>query len=74
MNYCCRLQEAAEDESDQRQLLVVVKADVQGSVEAVCEAVARLSSDKVRLGPLHMQLGRSACSGSKCTAFYNSEI
>ena len=31
----------------------MVKADVQGSVEAVCEAVARLSSDKVRLGPLY---------------------
>jgi translation initiation factor IF-2 len=41
------VQEDAEGDSDRRQLLVVVKADVQGSVEAVCEAVARLSSDKV---------------------------
>lgn len=27
----------------------MVKADVQGSVEAVCDAIARLSSDKVLL-------------------------
>jgi Translation-initiation factor 2 len=68
LNRSCRLQEDVEDESDQRQLLIVVKADVQGSVEAVCEAVARLSSDKVRLGPLCMQLGRSAACGSVCTS------
>lgn len=42
------LQEAHGEEGlDRRQLPIVVKADVHGSVEAVCDAVARLSSDKV---------------------------
>ncbi len=41
------MQEAdGEQGLDRRQLAVVVKADVQGSVEAVAQAVERLSSDK----------------------------
>jgi translation initiation factor IF-2 len=54
-----------DDETDQRQLLIVVKADVQGSVEAVCDAVARLSSDKVGHGcPFIEQLGYVCCHSS----------
>jgi translation initiation factor IF-2 len=35
----------------------VIKADVQGSVEALSEALSRLSSDEVRLSVLHGSVG-----------------
>lgn len=55
------LQEADGEEGlDRRQLPIVVKADVHGSVEAVCDAVARLSSDKVCAAALRTPLRRTA--------------
>jgi translation initiation factor IF-2 len=36
---------------------VVVKADVQGSVEAVSDALTRLSTDEVKLAVLHASVG-----------------
>ncbi len=40
-----------------RELKVVLKADVQGSVEALSEALRRLSTDDVRLAVLHGSVG-----------------
>jgi translation initiation factor IF-2 len=40
-----------------KELRVVVKADVQGSVEALSDALARLSADEVRLAVLHASVG-----------------
>ena len=42
---------------DMRELRVVLKADVQGSVEALTEALGRLSSDEVKLRVLHGSVG-----------------
>src|SRR4030095_14464614 len=36
-----------------RELKVILKADVQGSVEAIAEALRRLSTDDVRLNVTH---------------------
>jgi translation initiation factor IF-2 len=40
-----------------RELKVVLKADVQGSVEAVSDALQRLSTDEVRLAVIHGSVG-----------------
>jgi len=42
---------------DVKELRVVLKADVQGSVEALTEALSRLSTDEVRLNVLHASVG-----------------
>jgi translation initiation factor IF-2 len=42
---------------DIKELRVVIKADVQGSVEALSEALSRLSTDEVRLNVLHASVG-----------------
>jgi translation initiation factor IF-2 len=42
---------------DVKELRVVIKADVQGSVEAISEALGRLSTDEVRLNVLHASVG-----------------
>ena len=40
-----------------KELRVVLKADVQGSVEALADALTRLSTDEVRLNVLHASVG-----------------
>ncbi len=42
---------------DTKELQVVIKADVQGSAEALSDALAGLSTDEVRLNPLHASVG-----------------
>ncbi len=42
---------------DVRELRVVLKADVQGSVEALTEALGRLSSDEVKFRVIHGSVG-----------------
>jgi translation initiation factor IF-2 len=42
---------------DVKELKVVLKADVQGSVEAISEALRRLSSNDVRLNVIHGSVG-----------------
>jgi len=44
-------------ESGQQELRVIVKGDVQGSVEAVADALAKLSTDKVKLAIIHAAVG-----------------
>ena len=42
---------------DVKELRVVVKADVQGSVEALSEALTRLSTEEVKLNVIHASVG-----------------
>ncbi len=44
-------------ESGQLELRLIVKADVQGSVEAVSDALQKLSTDKVRVSIVHSAVG-----------------
>ena len=44
-------------DSSQQELRVIIKGDVQGSVEAVAEALAKLSCEKVRLSIIHAGVG-----------------
>ncbi len=45
------------EDSDSKELLVVVKADVRGTMEAICEAMENLSTDRVTLRVLHSGIG-----------------
>ncbi len=45
------------DDTDKKELLVVVKADVRGTMEAICEAMENLSTDRVQLRVLHSGIG-----------------
>jgi translation initiation factor IF-2 len=44
-------------DSDQHELRVIIKGDVQGSVEAVGDALTKLSTEKVRLSVIHAGVG-----------------
>ena len=43
--------------SERPELAIIIKADVQGSLEAVCEAINKLSGDKVRNRIIHRAVG-----------------
>jgi translation initiation factor IF-2 len=47
----------ALSENDQLELKLIIKADVQGSVEAVAEALTRLSTEKVKVNVVHSAAG-----------------
>jgi translation initiation factor IF-2 len=47
----------ALQEVEQLELKLIIKADVQGSVEAVADALTRLSSDKVKVSVVHAGAG-----------------
>ncbi|MCS6927304.1 MAG: translation initiation factor IF-2, partial [Candidatus Binatia bacterium] len=51
------LADLAQPAVEQKQLRVVIKADVQGSVEALSDALRRLSTDEVKLTILHASVG-----------------
>src|SRR5204862_8241760 len=42
---------------EEKELRLVVKADVQGSAEAVTESLERLSTDEVKLKVIHSSVG-----------------
>jgi translation initiation factor IF-2 len=44
-------------ESGQHELRVIIKGDVQGSVEALADALAKLTTEKVRLSVIHAAVG-----------------
>jgi len=44
-------------ESELLELRVIIKGDVQGSVEAVANALSKLTTDKVHLGSIHAGVG-----------------
>jgi len=47
----------ALQEDEQLELKLIIKADVQGSVEAVSEALTRLTSEKVKVSVVHSGVG-----------------
>ncbi len=47
----------ALQEMDQLELKLIIKADVQGSVEAVADALTRLSTEKVKVSVVHAGAG-----------------
>ena len=47
----------AMSENEQLELKVIVKADVQGSVEALTEALLKLTTEKVKVGVVHAAVG-----------------
>jgi translation initiation factor IF-2 len=44
-------------DADQQELRIIIKGDVQGSVEAVADTFAKLSTDRVRLSIVHAGVG-----------------
>lgn len=48
---------AHSQESDKKELAVLVKADAQGSVGALCESIAKISSDTVNVQIIHRGVG-----------------
>jgi translation initiation factor IF-2 len=44
-------------EADQLELRLIIKADVQGSVEAIADALAQLSTEKVKVAIIHAGVG-----------------
>jgi translation initiation factor IF-2 len=44
-------------DADQQELRIIIKGDVQGSVEAIGDALAKLSGDKVKLSIIHAAVG-----------------
>lgn len=42
---------------DMKELQLIIKADVQGSVEAVCQSLLKLSNDEVRVNVIHSGVG-----------------
>ena len=44
-------------DSGQQELRVIIKGDVQGSVEAVADALTKISTEKVRLSVIHAGVG-----------------
>jgi translation initiation factor IF-2 len=44
-------------QSDQKELKLIIKGDVQGSVEALTEALSKLSTEKVRVTVVHSAVG-----------------
>jgi translation initiation factor IF-2 len=44
-------------DSDMQELRIIIKGDVQGSVEAVADALAKLSTDRVKLSIIHAAVG-----------------
>ncbi|AZR72393.1 translation initiation factor IF-2 [Anoxybacter fermentans] len=44
-------------EGDVKELKLIIKADVQGSVEALRDALLKLSTDEVRVTPIHTGVG-----------------
>jgi len=44
-------------DSNQQELRIIIKGDVQGSVEAVADALTKLSTEKVKLSVIHAGVG-----------------
>lgn len=43
--------------SDMKELQLIIKADVQGSAEAVCQSLSKLSNEEVRVNIIHSGVG-----------------
>lgn len=61
-------------EGDVKELNIIIKADVQGSVEAVRQALERLSTDEVRVNVIHGAVGGITESDVTLAATSNAVI
>ena len=61
-------------EGDMKELHIIVKADVQGSVEAVCQSLEKLSNDEVRVSVIHSGVGAISESDVMLAAASNAII
>ncbi len=61
-------------EGDMKELHLIVKADVQGSVEAVCQSLEKLSNDEVRVNIIHSGVGAISESDVMLAAASNAII
>jgi translation initiation factor IF-2 len=68
------LADLAQAATTQKELRVVLKADVQGSVEALSDALQRLSTQEVKLSVLHTSVGAIAESDVLLAAASNGLI
>ncbi len=60
--------------TDQKELKLIIKADVQGSLEAIHEALRKIKSDKVSLSILHSAIGPITESDVQLAAASNAVI
>ena len=61
-------------EGDMKELHLIVKADVQGSTEAVCQSLEKLSNDEVRVDIIHSGVGAISESDVMLAAASNAVI
>ena len=52
-----RFSEMVGESADVKELPLIVKADVQGSMEAVCDSLLQLSNEEVRIRVIHKAVG-----------------
>ena len=61
-------------EGDMKALSIIVKADVQGSVEAVCQSLEKLSNDEVKVNIIHSGVGAISESDVMLAAASNAIV
>ena len=61
-------------EGDVKELYLIVKADVQGSAEAVCQSLEKLSNEEVRVNIIHSGVGAISESDVMLAAASNAII
>lgn len=61
-------------EGDIKELHIIVKADVQGSVEAVCQSLEKLSNEEVRVSVIHSGVGAISESDVMLAAASNAIV
>ncbi|MCP5361719.1 MAG: translation initiation factor IF-2 [Hyphomicrobiales bacterium] len=52
-----RLDTLFQQKADKKELTIIVKGDVQGSVEAICGSLEKLGTDEVSVKPVHSAAG-----------------
>ena len=61
-------------QGDMKELKIIVKADVQGSVEAVCQSLEKLGNDEVRIDVIHSGVGAVSESDVMLAAASNAIV
>ena len=56
-------------EGDVKELNIIIKADVQGSVEALKQSLLKLSNDEVKINVIHGGVGTITERYSSCFSF-----
>ena len=61
-------------QGDMKELKIIVKADVQGSVEAVCQSLEKLGNEEVRINIIHSGVGAISESDVMLAAASNAIV